>query len=453
MKALGVWLGRGLLRVMTLVCLLGLAACEQDGVSLYDPDGEDVGNPGPEPRPRPQACTQSKRNNAIYEDMKDRYFWYKHIPSNVNVNAYDDPRDLLDALLYHERDRWSFLLTAEQGDDFAEGTGTDYGINLLVDQNAIRVSFVHPLSNAKKLGLARGDTLIAINGKSVPRGAGVDEEDLDRAYRELYSDKTAELTLLGKGSAPDRTLTVSMVTLESTAVTQSSVINAAFGKVGYLLYTEFTPRSEKALETAFAKFKKANVSELVLDLRYNGGGSVDTSRLLASYIGGRLTDNKVYTQLLYNDKHDDWNREHRFYHPSSSLGLNRVMVLTSDNTASASEWVINGLKPFIDVVLVGGDTHGKPVGMNPVSLCDVVLIAINFEGVNANGDGRFYNGIPANCAADDDLDHSLGDTREAMLDAALAYLQTGRCTAPSNAVAHAPGVGRGAVATWRRFMY
>jgi len=170
------------------------------------------------------------------------------------------------------------------------------------------------------------------------------------------------------------------------------------------------------------------------DLDIHCGGAVVTSRDLASMISGSLTEGAVYARLKYNDKHPELNQDLPFMTAQDRYtqpieGLKRLVVITSGGTASASELLINGLRPFMQVVLVGDTTYGKPYGFNPRNDCGTTYNAVNFEVVNSQNAGGYSNGMPADCAAADDLDHQLGDTQERRLKEALNYIATGHCSA------------------------
>jgi C-terminal processing protease CtpA/Prc len=152
--------------------------------------------------------------------------------------------------------------------------------------------------------------------------------------------------------------------------------------------------------------------------------------------------------LVFNDKHQEMNQSYKMSNPPQALGLDRLVVITTDGSASASEMIINGLRPFIPVTVVGSTTYGKPVGQLTSNFCDKVLFPVAFKSVNVRGEGEYFNGIPADCPAPDDLDHALGDGAEASLATALQFLRTGRCSATAAAAARAQSAlhpGGGAV--------
>jgi C-terminal processing protease CtpA/Prc len=188
-----------------------------------------------------------------------------------------------------------------------------------------------------------------------------------------------------------------------------------------------------------AYFKQQGVSEVVLDLRYNGGGYLFIAQEVASMLGGAAVQGRVFEKLLFNNKHPEkTNNPDNTYLFSSlarngaalpQLGLTRVFVLTSSNTCSASEAIINGLAPFVEVIRIGTTTCGKPYGFVQANHDQQAYFAIQFEGVNANGLDNYKTGFSPTCQVSDDLNYPLGDTREARLNTALYYMNNNVCPA------------------------
>src|SRR5262249_43510505 len=232
-------------------------------------------------------------------------------------------------------------------------------------------------------------------------------------------------------------------------VSQTAVFDVPRGpRVGYVHLRNFVTPSSAALDTAFASLLNAGATELVLDLRYNGGGLVSVAQHLGGLIGGAATHGQVFIQFNHTDKNTAKNSSLRFPVPPQALGVPRLVVIGTRATASASEAVINGLRPFMTVTVVGETTYGKPVGQYGYDFCDKTLFPVAFEGRNAKNEGGYFNGIPADCAAADDLDHPLGDPGEASLAAALDFIRSGSCAASSASVARAQAererlIGRG----------
>ena len=210
----------------------------------------------------------------------------------------------------------------------------------------------------------------------------------------------------------------------------SDVIISGADTIGYLVFNNFLNTSAAEFAPIFAQFKSAGVDQLILDLRYNGGGSVSVGRELASYIkSSAVANSEVYVELRYSDRHPEYNFAFYFSPKANSLGLAEVTVITSEATCSASEQLISGLDPYLDVTTIGGSSCGKPVGMNPLNFCDSTLLAVNFASFNANQQGNYFSGIPADCAAGDDLAFALGDPAEPMLQAARYFVENRSCLA------------------------
>jgi len=203
-----------------------------------------------------------------------------------------------------------------------------------------------------------------------------------------------------------------------------SVYTISSKKIGYLVLKGFITPTKTELDNCFARFKSANVEELIVDLRYNGGGMIDVSNRLASLIGGTALSGKVYTIYSYNNRYESQNTTINFLSLPNALSLGRVTFITTSGTASASELVINGLKPYMTVALVGSKTHGKPVGM-PVlkyNRFKWVFLPICISFRNVNNEGEYFNGLDVNVVAADDFNTPFGDINEASFAAALNYI-------------------------------
>ena len=245
------------------------------------------------------------------------------------------------------------------------------------------------------------------------------------------SEEGVEVTLEWRPlEGPDRraTLRKRVVTIPSVPLTKLYEVDGR--KVGYIVFRNFVEPSVAALDASFTALRDAGATELVLDLRYNGGGLVSVAQHLASLIGGQRTTGQVLAEYVHNDRHRELNRQLRFEAKPNALALNRLVVITTRASASASELIVNGLRPYLPVIVIGDRTYGKPVGQYGLPFCDTVLHAVSFVLRNAQGEADYFEGLPATCTAGDALERQLGDVEEASLSEAFVYLRTGACTPP-----------------------
>jgi carboxyl-terminal processing protease len=291
----------------------------------------------------------------------------------------------------------------------------------------LRVRYIEPQSDAAAKGLLRGETIVAINGRPASEYIAADDFDV------LVPDNVGQqLQLVVRGSGGDRSVTLVAQDFRLTPVTGARVLSTPLGrKVGYVLIKDMIDQVDAPLASAFAQFRAEGVSEVVIDLRYNGGGFVRTGATVASHVGGARTAGLDYVRLLYNDTGWAANQSVGFSSPANALGLTRAYVLSGPRTCSASEQVINGLRGVgIEVVQIGDVTCGKPVGFNAQDGgCGDTYSIVTFESVNARNEGRYFDGFVPQCEVADDLDQPLGSAAEGQLAAALQHADTGVCPA------------------------
>ena len=215
--------------------------------------------------------------------------------------------------------------------------------------------------------------------------------------------------------------------------------------VGYIELAQFISTAEAELNAVFAEFRNASppVSDVILDLRYNGGGLVSTANLLGNFLGALANDpsaalpddGNVFSETQFNaDRAAANNEVTRFQLQNNSMDLGRLVVIATSRTASASELVANSLEAWFDVTIVGANTFGKPVGQIGLTFCDKILRPTSFKTVNALREGDYFDGLPVDCAAPDDLNEPVGEASDPNMIAAMTYLNTGACP-----VSAAPG--------------
>jgi carboxyl-terminal processing protease len=379
----------------------------------------------------PTSCTTTSQNLWVRDQLNIYYYWYQFLPAGVNPASYNSPESYLEAVRYRPIDNtFSFIQSAAANDAFySDSQFIGYGFGNQTTNTEIRVLQVYDDSPASEAGLSRGDRIVTVNGRSVSSmvadgtiGGAFGAADIGVATSIEWETLTGE-----RRSAR---MVKRLVTIPTVSLTR--VVEVDGRKVGYLFFRNFVQPSVAALTDAFAALKTAGATELVLDLRYNGGGLVDVAVHLASLIGGTRTDGQVMLNYVHNDKIGPiLNKTTRFANTEQALNLQRLVVITTRGSASASELVINSLRAYIPVTIIGDTTYGKPVGQYGLRFCDKVLYPVAFSIKNANNEGDFFDGLPVDCAAGDDYTHQLGDSAEASFAEALTFIRTGACSARS----------------------
>ena len=344
------------------LCLLGfLTACDEEWIK-------------PTPKPDPENKVTLKVNEFIYEGLRSEYLW----ENTINWNAIDfkkekDSHAFFKRLIYKD-DRWTSLTdNAEAWNQGFAGISTTYGFDLRfsyigqTEELVAIVRYVYPGTPADRAGIRRGDLLLKLNGGPITV----------KNYADFYDKPTI---VVNKGILKDKTLTAEPVGVAMTAVEmyqdpilKDTVINKDGHRVGYLCYSDYTERSTAELIKVFTRFKTAGVTDVVLDLRYNGGGYVSTARALCSILAPEAAMKKKERFLfkLWNENYMSYwkskGRNDELYETfvdtlGINMNLNRLYILTGKGTASASELTLTGLTPYMDVVQIGDTTHGKFCG-------------------------------------------------------------------------------------------
>ncbi len=373
-------------------------------------------------------CSTVSQNLFVRDVLSDIYLWYQFLPQ-VNPAQFPSPEAYLEAVRFRERDAAFSYVTSRASSDafFSESQFIGYGFSMQTTADALRVLQVFDESPAAEAGLARGDRIVEINGRSV--ASLVETGEIGLAFGPAVEGIVTAIVFQPREGEPrSATMTKRPVTIPT--VSQVKVFEDDGRRIGYVFFRNFVRPSFVALDEAFAVLREAGVSELVLDLRYNGGGLVDVAVHLASLIGGVATRDAVFAEYRHNDRNSWRDVALRFGDPEDALGLSRLVVITTRASASASELVINALRPFMPVTVVGDRTFGKPVGQYVVPFCDKVVAPVSFTMVNAAGEGDFFDGLAPQCVAADDADRELGAADEASLAEALRFIRTGECTAP-----------------------
>jgi C-terminal processing protease CtpA/Prc len=371
--------------------------------------------------------------DGLYALMDSVYYWYELMPT-VNVDDYSDPYEILDALRYKKLDRWSFVADYKAFIDEMEGTFVGHGFRLGLDQNDnARIVLIYSNSPLYADGVRRGWIVKKINSIEV---APVLKSGDATAYNNMIGPSQAGVKNTFEFIKPDGTTftkeyTKSQFTVNSVLLYDTLHLDS--GITGHLVFDAFIEPSSAELATAFEYFKQQNVTDLILDLRYNSGGILGVAEELASYIGGTSLNGKIFLKTTYNDKLTSQNDSSKF-NPvindvNNSLNLSRLVTINTRLTASASEAVINGLEPYMNVVCLGDTTDGKPSGMNLWEYEKTYVFApVTFMLVNAADHGDYFDGIFPDKYVADDITHDFRDRKEACLMEAIHYLETGSFT-------------------------
>ena len=365
---------------------------------------------------------------------KDIYLWYNQIPDTFNARIYADPSEVMLGIRKYSKetgfsnpvDRFSFGILKSVWDNESAGIQQDFGINVFFnDATDLRVKYVERDGPAGQAGIQRGWQILAIN----------DNTNIDTSTSSInfivnavfYSSSTKFTFKKPDGNTIDITLNAS--TYNSHPVFADSVYSLTNSTVGYMVLNSFlgdTTDIYNDFSRVFTKFENAGVNDVIIDLRYNGGGYVSISQRLANYLAPLAADGqKMFTQT-FNDKHSSWNSSAQF-NKIGSLNLSRIFFIVSDHTASASELLINNLKPFLTEKLIGPahNTYGKPVGFFNVPVGDWYVFPVSFKTVNKNGEGNYFSGFTIDKPKHDGVDKNWGDTQESCLGSVLTFIETG----------------------------
>ena len=402
-------------------------------------------------------------NDFIWKGLNLYYLWQPDVPNlgdkrfanqadlNSFLQQYESPEVLFDALRVDKNiDKFSWIVSDyRELEGQLQGVTKNDGVVFGLFRKASNsqdifgcVRYVLPNSDASTKDVKRGAIFYGINGTQLTIGN----------YRELLSkfdNYTMNFADYNAGAITPNGKSVNLVkaVLSENPIFINKVIETKGHKIGYLMYNGFYPNYDKQLNDAFGTLKTAGVTDLVLDLRYNSGGSVKSATRLASMITGQFTD-KVFSKQRWNDKINSYFQSEDLEalknlftntvdsSPINSLKLEKVYILTTQSTASASELVINGLKPYIEVVQIGDITTGKNVGS--ITIYDsptfgkedrnpnhrYAMQPIVLKIVNADDFGDYFNGLTPNYSLKESVTNfgELGSTSEPLLSTAIGKI-------------------------------
>jgi hypothetical protein len=414
-------------------------------------------------------------NNWLRSWTHELYLWYDEV-TDRNPAGYTSAQTYFDLLKTTQvtpsgapKDKFHFTVPTDEWESFSQsGVTAGYGATFVLVRAApprqVLVALVEPNSPASAVGLARGDEIVTIDGVDVASSNNTDA--LNAGLFPADVGETHSLQIRNSGGS--RTVTLVSDEVESRPVHTVQVLQTGSGPVGYMLFNDHIATAEGQLIDAVSTLRTANIVDLVLDIRYNGGGYLVIASQLAYMIAGSSrTAGQTFERTVWNNKHPTTNPvtgqalaplpfvdETVGLSPSRppgaalpTLNLDRVFVLTSDGTCSASEAIMNGLRGVdVQVIQIGTTTCGKPYGFYDFDNCGTTYFSVQFKGVNAKNFGDYTDGFsPSNtqqnrgepvpgCSIADDLSRPLGDPTERMLSVALAYRPNSQCSLPPAAM-------------------
>ena len=424
--------------------------------------------------------TSTDENNFLRSWTNELYLWYSEVP-DLDPSTYSTPAAYFPLLKTSAttasgaaKDKFHFTYPTSVWNQLSQsGVSVGYGAIFFLAQPApprsILVAFVQPASTSQPstpaltVNLTRGATILSIDGVDAINAD--DQTSLDTLNEGLSPTKAASHTFViqDPGSSSTRTIAMAAQSINETTVPVVAKIPVNSMQVGYMLFNDHIATSEAELITAVNTLQ--GVHDLFLDIRYNGGGYLDIADELAYMIAGSVptgSGSATFEKVQFNDKHPTTDPvtgnalTPTLFHTTSqgfsvaagqplpALGLSRVFILTGPDTCSASESIINGLRGVgVQVIQVGSTTCGKPYGFYPQDDCGTTYFSIEFQGVNAMGQGGYSDGFsPANqqsgtlgvtlpgCSVADDFSQALGASTEGVLQVALAYSTNPNCSVP-----------------------
>jgi len=426
-----------------------LAGCGGGGDSS---GGASIGGAPVAATPTPTSvagCSLRERQDWVAAQLREWYLFPDTLPASLDPTPYSTADAYLDALTATARaqrkDRYFTYLTSIKQEDayYASGSSAGFGWRLGLDSTG-RLYVTESFEGAPALaaGVDRGAEILSIGTTT---GNLQTVSSLYNAGGSVLSDAlgpstagTSRVFQIRDGSGT-RTVTIGKTDFTLTPVSSrygAQVITDAGQKFGYVNLRTFIDTADPALRAAFAQFKAAGVTNIIVDLRYNGGGLVAIATLMSNLLGANRSTSDVQSYTTFRSEKSA-NNETTFFTPQpQSVAPTRIAFIGTGGTASASEYVINAFTPYLHTnsALIGTNTYGKPVGQIALdkSACDDRLRVIAFALQNSARQGAYYDGlantVEASCRAADDITYPLGDPREASTRSALDFLEGKSCT-------------------------
>ena len=441
-----------------------LSSCGGGSSSGGNPSPPPVAGPTPAPPPAPApppttGCLLRERQDWAAAQLQEWYLFPELLATGINPDNFPTVKDYIDALVAparaQNRDRFFTRIQsiAETDGFLGSGSAAGFGFLLSTDAGAGRVFVAEAFEGAPALNanIDRGTEILAIGPNaselrtvsSIITAEGI--EGVTNAIGPATSGLSRVLRVRDpNGTTRDVTLIKANFSIDPVSNRYgASIINDNGKNVGYInLRTFIGAPAEADLRAAFAQFRAQGITEVIVDLRYNGGGLASTAELFTNLLLGNRSSSDVLTSYTHRASKASFNKTTFFAPQPQSISATKIAFITTGSSKSASESLPNAVLPYLgaNAALIGSNTAGKPVGQKffDRAACDDRLVAVAFAVKNANQQGDYYNGLASKfqstCSAADDLLRPLGDPQEAMIRVALDFLAGKSCTPISSGI-------------------
>ena len=369
--------------------------------------------------------------DALYNIMKTYYLWDKLMPE-VKKENYPNPYELLEGMRYKKLDRWSYVQDYGEYEQQSNAIFVGHGIRIGLDENnQTRIAQIYKKSTLYDEGVRRGWIIKKLNDVEL---APIFINNNMVAYNNLIGPSQAGITNKFLFETPDGeelTIEDTKASFTLNTVIHYDTLELKTGTTGHLVFEQFIKPSNDELEEAFTFFSQNNINNIIVDLRYNGGGDLTVLQNLAAYIGGSQVFGKPFLTMTHNEQRKSQDKTINFSSVSSPVNVGKMIVITTRMTASASEDLINGLKPLshLEITTIGDTTNGKPVGMYgftyPSRQSKYIFLPIAFTLLNTDNESDFYEGFVPEKYVHDDIKYDWNNRNEACLKEAISLLENG----------------------------
>lgn len=449
--------GRQLTSILASLALLsgcggggGSSGSVAGGSATPSPSPSPTASPAPTPPPSSTACSLNERKQWALAQLNEWYLFPELLATGTNADSFANLDDYVDALVAparaQSRDRYFTYVTsiAEENAYYQQGNTAGFGIRLGYTRSGeVYVTEGYEEGPGLAAGLDRGTQIVAV---------GTTSTDL-RTTTSLYASggfaaiadalgpDTAGTTRVLQIRQPNSSVSTVSVTKRDFALPPVSprygakILQDGNRRVGYVNLRTFVVTADQQLRTAFDTFKAQGITEVIVDLRYNGGGLISVAELFSNLLNAQR-GGQVLGYTTFRPSKANQNQTSFITAQPQAIAATKIAFIGTGATASASELVINAQKPYLgaSAALIGSNTYGKPVGQVALdrAACDDRLRAVAMRTENASREGDYYTGLaarlPASCQADDDIFTPLGDPRESSIKVALDFLAGRSCT-------------------------